>query len=321
METDDYDSPWKDVIEEYFLEFMAFYFPGAYEQIEWAAGFRFLDKEFQQIAREADHGRRYVDKLVAVKKTNGDDGWLYIHVEVQGSPEEDFSRRMFIYYSRIFDKHERPVASLAILADDVPDWLPGPFAQELFGCKATLDFPVVKLLQYEGRQDALIESDNPFALVTVAHLMTKRTAKDPAERFQTKYKLAKWLFGRSWDKQRIYDLFRFLDWIMRLPEDLENRLFEQINREDKKMKYVSTFERKYMEKGMEKGMERGMEMGRQEGRKDGEIAALLHVLAHRFGPVPEPIISQIRQASAEQILSWTDKALDANLLDDVFQRE
>jgi len=31
---DEYDSPWKDAIEHAFPEFMAFYFPKAYAQID-----------------------------------------------------------------------------------------------------------------------------------------------------------------------------------------------------------------------------------------------------------------------------------------------
>ena len=33
---DKYDSPWKEAIEHYFPEFMAFYFPDAYDGIDWS---------------------------------------------------------------------------------------------------------------------------------------------------------------------------------------------------------------------------------------------------------------------------------------------
>jgi hypothetical protein len=48
---------------------------------------QFLDKEFQQIVREAKTTRRYADKLVGVTLRNGTAVWVLIHVEVQGEPE------------------------------------------------------------------------------------------------------------------------------------------------------------------------------------------------------------------------------------------
>jgi hypothetical protein len=42
---DDYDSPWKDVLEHAFPEFMAFYFPLAYAQIDWEQGHEFKPTE------------------------------------------------------------------------------------------------------------------------------------------------------------------------------------------------------------------------------------------------------------------------------------
>jgi len=35
-------------------------------QIDWSRGYKSLDKEFPQVVREAEVGRRYVDKLVKV---------------------------------------------------------------------------------------------------------------------------------------------------------------------------------------------------------------------------------------------------------------
>lgn len=42
---DDFDSPWKDELEWYFEEFMAFFFPQAHADINWNHGYEFLDKE------------------------------------------------------------------------------------------------------------------------------------------------------------------------------------------------------------------------------------------------------------------------------------
>jgi hypothetical protein len=61
---DDYDSPWKEIIEDYFSEFMAFFFPQAHADIDWQRGYESLDQELQQVVRDAALGRRLADKLM-----------------------------------------------------------------------------------------------------------------------------------------------------------------------------------------------------------------------------------------------------------------
>jgi hypothetical protein len=80
-EREDYDSPWKEVIERFFERFMAFYFQSAHKLIAWDKGFEFLDKELQKITREAEQGRRTVDKLVRVHLKKGGEMWVLIHIE------------------------------------------------------------------------------------------------------------------------------------------------------------------------------------------------------------------------------------------------
>ena len=41
----DFDTPWKDVLEIYFEDFVSFFFPQAHAGIDWNQGFEFLDKE------------------------------------------------------------------------------------------------------------------------------------------------------------------------------------------------------------------------------------------------------------------------------------
>ncbi len=68
---DDYDTPWKGSLDEYFDEFLALFLPHVYAEIDWSRPVEFLDKELQQVALEAETGRRYADKLVKVWKKNG----------------------------------------------------------------------------------------------------------------------------------------------------------------------------------------------------------------------------------------------------------
>ena len=96
---DDYDSPWKEIIEQYFTEFIDFFFPKAYKDIDWKKGYEFLDKELRQITKDAEIGRKHVDKPVRVWLRSGDDAWVLIHADIQSRYEEDFSKRMYVYNS------------------------------------------------------------------------------------------------------------------------------------------------------------------------------------------------------------------------------
>jgi hypothetical protein len=73
---DAYDSPWKDVLEAYFQDFMQFFFPDIHAEIDWSRGYEFLDQELSQIVRDADLGKRLADKLVKVWKLNGEETWV-----------------------------------------------------------------------------------------------------------------------------------------------------------------------------------------------------------------------------------------------------
>jgi len=311
-----------------FPEFMAFYFPDAASQIDWHGPVKFLDKEFQQIVREAEHGRVYVDKLVSVKRLNGDEGWIYIHCEVQSQPDLGFPERMFTYYYRIYDRFHRPVASLAVLADNDPDWKPDSFTTKLFGCRVSLEFPTVKLLDYMGRLEKIVALENPFALVTAAHLLTQQTVKDEQSRYQARFRLTKLLLQRQWERPKILGLLAIVEWMMHLSPELEDRLYKEIKQveEEKKMKFMTYPERKGFDKGiekgtqegLEKGLEKGIEKGIEKGGHDGKVELLSHVLIHRFGALPEGVVEKLQAASSEQILDWTDAALDADSLQEIF---
>lgn len=114
----DYDSPWKEIIESYFEQFIAFFFIEAHPDIDWSCGYEFLDKELAQVVREAESGRTIVDKLVKVWLKDGEETWLLIHIEVQSQAQADFPLRMFTYNYRLFDRYQKEVVSFAVLADD-----------------------------------------------------------------------------------------------------------------------------------------------------------------------------------------------------------
>ena len=52
----------------------------------------------------------------------------------------------------------------------------------MLDCELSLKFPIAKLLDYESRWQELESSDNPFAIIVMAHLKTKATTGNLSER-------------------------------------------------------------------------------------------------------------------------------------------
>ena len=92
-----YDNPWKEVLERYFPDFMAFFFPQAHGDIDWARGHEFLAKELRRVTPDAALGERRVDELAKVWRKDGVEAWVLVHVEVQSQQDTDFAERMNQY--------------------------------------------------------------------------------------------------------------------------------------------------------------------------------------------------------------------------------
>ena len=314
VENDEYDSPWKEAIEHYFSAFMAFYFPEAFAEIDWSKEPIFLDQELQAVVRDAELGKRFVDKLIRVSLRNGDEKWIYIHVEVQGTKQAEFAKRMFVYNYRLFDRYDRPVASMAVLADEQAHWKPDSYGFEVLGCKHRLDFPIAKLTDYHDQLNELLEVDNVFSVITATHILTQRTRKNDTERYQAKQLLIRLLYQRNWDRQKV------IDWMMRLPEAMEQQLWHEIEtiEESKKMRYVTSVEKIGIAKGRQQGWQEGLHQGLEQGLLQGESKLLRKQLERRFGDLPSWATDKLKCATEQDLEAWGEAVLTAPNLGAVF---
>ena len=268
--TDEYDSPWKDVLERYFTEFMAFFFPAAHADIDWSKGYESLDTELQQIVRDAEAGKRLADKLIKVWRRDGQPQIVLVHIEVQGDIDRSFTERMFIYYYRIYDRYRQPIVSIAVLGDDHDHWRPDNHQTELWDCTLSLRFPIVKLTDYNDAQSwtRLETSDNPFATMVMAHLKTKATRHDPKARLGWKLQLVKRLYEKGYNREDVLELFRFLDWLLYLPPELHQQFTQQLSDYEAAMStpYITSIERSGIEKGIQQGLAQGLETTRPQNK-------------------------------------------------------
>ena len=105
---------------------------------------------------------------------------------------------------------------------------------------AGIEFPVVKLLDYAPQYEELEADPNPFAVVVLAHLKALETRRSPAERHAWKVRLVKGLYERGMDPEDVRRLFRFIDWVLELPEPLEQLFWDEIAayQQEKRMPFI-----------------------------------------------------------------------------------
>jgi hypothetical protein len=316
----DFDNPWKDVLEHFFRQFLAFFFPEVHAAIDWSRDYESLDKELQQIVRESELGPRLADKLFKVWLKDGEEAWILIHIEIQNQRDPGFAERVFVYNYRIYDRYRRTVISLAVLGDEEPTWRPNRFAYGMFGCETGIWFRVVKLVDYAERAEELERDQNPFAAVVLSHLKTQETRADPVGRRTWKFRLVKSLYDRGLNGEQVRLLFKFLDWVMDLPEELEEALSIDVAEFEKEimMPYVTSIERLAEEKGRAKGKIEG----KIEGKAEANAKTLLRLLTKRFQTaVPPEVEDRIRTSTDPDMLdAWIDASQDAGDLAD-FRRK
>jgi hypothetical protein len=99
----------------------------------------------------------------------------------------------------------------------------------------------------------------------MAHLKAQETRKDNQARKHWKFALVRQLYDRGYNRTEVFNLFRFIDWIIKLPKPLAREFWTELNtyEESRKMPYITSVEKI--------GFERGVKQGRQES---AEILAL-----------------------------------------------
>ncbi len=287
---DDADNPWKEILELMLPSIIAFFFPKAFEAIDWTRGYRFLDNEFRKILRDAEQINRRVDKLVQVHLKSGKEVWLLLHIEIQGYRDVDFPRRMFVSWYRIFDKYNLNVISFAILTDDDPFWKHGGFNQDLLETKVSHDFRTIKLMDFKGREAEPEANPNPVAIIVLTHLDMLATKNKPSVRRLAKVNRVSQLYIRGLSRKEVINLFKFIDWLLALPPP-EAIIFEeklaQIEKENR-MPYITSVERHAMKRGIEQGLRE----------------SIIDLLEMRFSQIPDDYLTKLNDITIPSPKTW-----------------
>ena len=308
----EFDSPWKEILDVYFKQFMEYCWHKHYVEIDWTNGYKTLDKELNKISRDAPVGNREADKLIEVCLKNGQTTFILIHIEIQANYDPRFAERMLLYRYRIRDLYKKPIASLAILIDREESWRSVHYKEELWDSRLEIQFPIIKITDYKSKTKELEASTNPFAQVILAQLIALEK-QDLEKRLISKIALTRHLYVKGWIKDDIIMLYKFLDWIIALPGPLELQYNQEVQKieEELRMPYITTAERIGIQKGLQQGLEQGLQQG--------ESTLLLRQLVYKFKNIPAVYLQKIDQANCEDLLKWGERILDNSSLEKVFE--
>lgn len=310
------DEAFKIAIELCFEPMIQFFLPELHQAVQWQYPPQFLDKELQKIHPKNQTRKRYADKLVKVLLLNGQEQFLLIHVETQAQRDDLFARRMWEYFYRISDQNAHsPVISVALLADDHPEWRPTTYEYAMFGTELQFKFLSLKLLDYADTSASDVFQDNPFAWIVQAHLQAQATRHQMETRQQEKFRLVRRLLAQpGYNMEAVRGLLGLLDYLMGLPPALELAYEQQV------LEWIAMPETPLIS-GIERHL---MERGRREGLTEGSVGAtrqaLLQVVQARFHHAPRSLENQLNQVTdLARLQALLREAAVANSLEEFIQ--
>jgi predicted transposase/invertase (TIGR01784 family) len=274
----DHDHLFKELIQTFFEEFILLFFPEMYEYID----FQHLSFLSEELFTDVTAWEKYRVDLLVETKLKGEDGLIIVHIENQSYVQPSFPERMFIYFSRLFEKYRTNVVPIAVFSYDTIRDEPSSFTLQLpFGNILHFRFFTVELRKQNWRN--YIRIDNPIA----AALLSKMGYTE-SERIELKKQFLRMLVRLELDEAKQRLLLGFFETYVRLSDEEEQQLRSEVNEmgtkeKEKVLELLISYEQKGKKEGLEEGFKQGMKQKerdlirkmREKGMSVTEIAHML----------------------------------------------
>jgi predicted transposase/invertase (TIGR01784 family) len=245
------DEKWKSLISKYLKDFLSFFMPDLYKEVDFEKGYEFLDGELNKIKIKSKSKNRRSDRLVKLYLKNGLEQYLLVHIEIQGYFEEDFSKRMFKYFYRVADLHNSyNITAISVYTEDREDFKPNKFQHNLFGTELTYKFNAYKVL--EQKEEKLKESINIFAFAVLAVLYSLRAKDNQKTKLNFKVELTKLLINKKYSEEDILELFEFINLFLSFSnEKYDNLFYEELEKmpKTKERESLNSYDKFLLKKG------------------------------------------------------------------------
>lgn len=258
----DHDRLFKELLQTFFKEFVELFFPEAAEAIDFDH-VTFLSEEVFTDLRGGKKGR--VDLLVETR-LKGEDALILVHLEPQSYHEKDFSERMFLYASRLYEKYRRRIIPIAIFSHKRKNKEPDTFSWE-FSFLDVLQFRYFSLQLQHQDWRKFVRIDNPVAAALLSSM-----GYNKSERIKVYLEFIRMMAHMKLNPAKMELLAVFFEAYLKLNHKEEIILQSEIKRlypkeEERMMEMITSWE--------QKGRKEGKLEGKLEGKKETaeEIAA------------------------------------------------
>jgi hypothetical protein len=204
------DPIWKAAFRQLMPQFVQFFFPYRYDEVDWAKSVEFLDKELNTILVKSKVKNRVADVLVKLQLKKGGHIWILLHIEVQGYFDIHFAKRMHQMSYRIEDLFGQNPAMLSIYTDDNPSFHPKEYVIETWGSIKKTQFNTYKVMDNPPPYTHILPN-NPVAIimeVIYEAIVSKKLDDNTTMRIFTS--ISERLFKKGYSNEDIYLVFTFI---------------------------------------------------------------------------------------------------------------
>lgn len=243
-----HDQLFKQLIHTFFAEFLEEFFPEVHDHIEFSS-IKPLSEEMFTDLHEGESRRA---DIVIEAKLKEQDTLIIIHVEPQSYTQPGFNKRMYNYFSLLYNKYRKPILPIAIFSYD-NNWVERdefiidfPFFHVL-----TFNFLKLELRKMDWRK--YINSSNPVA----AALLSKMGYINE-EKVQVKKEFLRMLVKMEIDPAKSTLINDFFETYLLLTKEEENVLMEEINQlSQDESERIYRLPNSWWEKGRREGIQEG----------------------------------------------------------------
>lgn len=300
-----HDAWFKELISNFFVEFLALFFPDLLTQID-TKSLEYLDKEFftgilEDYRREAD--------IVVKTRFHGADAYFIVLIEGQGRVEADFGQRLFFYVALLHLREKVPVYPIVVfynnrLKKPQPDIYQIKVGEEIV---LELRYHVLQLGRLNWRD--FIRNENPIAAALMARMNIRQN-----EMPYVKLECLKLLTKAKLNRKRMRLIAGFVDTYLQLNDEEEKIFQQEVSRtkgrqKEVMMEYITTWERR--------GIAKGIEQGKEIGLKEGELRLIFRLLNQLIGTLSPATKKQIKNLSLPQLERLSDALLQFSSKDDL----
>lgn len=292
----DHDRLFKELLENFFVEFMELFFKEASCFIDFSH-LKFLS---QEVFTDVTVGEKRAVDILVETKLRDEKQVILVHVESQAYVQKEFAERMFIYFSLLYQKYRCKVLPIAIFSYDKMHDEPDTF--ELgFSFLDVLKFNFYKLELRKLNWREFIKSDNPVAAALLSKMGYRKE-----EKVQVKLEFLHMLTRLKLDPARTELIGGFFHRYLKLNQQEQKQFEEEVSRLGKKeAELIMQLTTPWHEKG------------RIEGKIEGKVEIVLRLLKKRFGEVPEDIEKGVKSLAADRLGEVGEALFDINTLDDL----